>query len=652
MPIVGAPIGGFSVDAELIDNISSKLDNIDRELDDITSRRLARERAAGSASQDAARTAAMGWTEFRSAYSTVLDVVQVGRQIWQATGQEFVNYAEQVKNMSRALGASAEETSRIIQVADDVRISYDNLKIAMKEARKDGIEPNIENLAKLADQYKAIQSPAERTKFLLETFGKSGLEMGKLMERGGDGIRAMSDAIDESLIMTEKGIKASDDYQRSLDDLNDSFLGVKIAVGGELVPVMNAFMRIVLADIEAVGVFRDVLAGDKSLAEAAGEVADIINDNGFEVFGFQIGNIAESTEESTDAFYENSEAVDTQKEALKAAEQALKDYKDELEAVSKANQDAEKFLQNYADFQKGYEEDHEDAVNKIAEAEEKLRRAQNKDYGKGKNADENRKNAINDAKEALAEARAEIQELEAQWHESTNKMIYDMVLAKVSVDGLTDAEFKATQQLAVQMGIRTQAQADEAIEMMEKATAIADGIALQEDVMREKNEQDAKMLELEAAKEAAAAQTTQTMVDGNNAAAQSEQALAASVDATTLALGRQADAARKAAEAMMYANAAAPNTGTTATNKGGRGGGGGKKHEFGGEFIVPPQYGREGFALGDYGTASAGEKITITPPGKSTGGVYNIVINNPKREAAEDTLRAFFSKMRYLGVAV
>lgn len=160
------------------------------------------------------------------------------------------------------------------------------------------------------------------------------------------------------------------------------------------------------------------------------------------------------------------------------------------------------------------------------------------------------------------------------------------------------------------------------------------------------------MLELEAAKEAAAAQTTQTMVDGNNAATQSEQALAASVDETTLALGRQADAARKAAEAMMYANAAAPNTGTTATNKGGRGGGGGKKYEFGGEFIVPPQYGREGFALGDYGTASAGEKITITPPGKSTGGVYNIVINNPKREAAEDTLRAFFSKMRYLGVAV
>lgn len=625
MPIT---VGGFSVEADLIDNISKKLDNIDRELDDITSRRLARERAAGSASQDAARTAAMGWTEFRSAYSTVLDVVQVGRQIWQATGQEFVNYAEQVKNMSRALGASAEETSRIIQVADDVRISYDNLKIAMKEAQKDGIEPNIENLAKLADQYKAIQSPAERTKFLLETFGKSGLEMGKLMERGGDGIRAMSDAIDESLIMTEKGIQASDEYQRSLDDLQDAAKSVQMAFGEQVVPVMNAFMRIVLSDIEAVGVFRDVLAGNKSLAEAGREVAEIINSNGFEVFGFQIGKIAESTEESTDAFYENGDAVTDNADALKAAEQALKDYKDALEAVSRANQDAERFMQSYADFQKNYEESHADAAQRLNEAM--------------KEGDS----------EAIAEARGAIQELEAQWHESTQKMIYDMVMAKVAVDGLTDAEFKATQELAVQMGIRTQAQADEAIAMMEKATAIADGIALQEDVVNEKADADAKLLELEAAKEAAAAETTQTIVDGNNAAVQSEQALTASIDAASVALGRQADAARKAAEAMMYANAAAPNTGTTATNKGGRGGGGGKKHEFGGEFIVPPQYGREGFALGDYGTASAGEKITITPPGKSTGGVYNIVINNPKREAAEDTLRAFFSKMRYLGVAV
>lgn len=631
MPLVSPTVAGFSVEADLIDNISKKLDGIDRELDDITSRRLMREKLSGAESRNAAQTATMGWTEFRSMYSTVLDVVRVGQQVWQATGQEFVNYAEQVKNMSRALGASAEETSRIIQVADDVRISYNSLKVAMKEAQKDGIEPNIENLAKLADQYKAIQSPAERTKFLLETFGKSGLEMGKLMEKGGDGIRAMSDAIDENLIMTEKGIQASDEYQKSLDDLQDAAKGVQMAFGEKIVPVLNAFMRIVLADIQAVGVFRDVLAGDKSLADAAREVADIINDNGFEIFGLQIGNIAESVDDSTQSFEDNSGAVAENADALKAAEQALKDYKDQLEAVSKANQDAERFIQSYADSQKNYEKTHAEAAKRLNEA-----------IAEGDT-------------EAIEEARKAIQELEAQWHESTNKMIYDMVLAKVSVDGLTDAEFRATQQLAVQMGIRTQAQADEAIAMMEKANAIADGIALQEDVMNEKNDADAKMLELEAAKEAAAKQTSETIVNGNMQGMSSEQQLAASVDAATQAINRQAEAAQRNAAALSAMGAAGGQGGAGGNQparRNARGGGGaGKKHASGGEFVVPQQYGNEGFALGNYGTASAGETITVTPAGQKPGAIYNVTINNPKREATEDSMKNFFSKMRYLGVA-
>lgn len=641
MPIV-KPVGGFSVEAELIDKISKKLDTIDREIDDITSRRIAADKAAAAASQSAAKSATMGWTEFRSAYSTVLDIVRVGQQAWAATGQEFVNYAEQVKNMSRTLGASAEETSRIIQVADDVRISYDSLKVAMKEAQKDGIEPNIENLAKLADQYKAIQSPAERTKFLLETFGKSGLEMGKLMEQGGDSIREMSDAIDESLIITEKGIQKSDEYQESLDTFNDTLEGVKIAFGEVSIGPATDFLKIITADLQAVSDLDGALkalkeGGLQGLSDWAAKIVgsnfpQFLKDLGFGVKGYsdEADEAAQNTQDLTEYADENSGVIDNQKDAIKAAEQALKDYKDALEAVSRANQDAERFMQSYADFQKNYEESHADAVQRLNEAM--------------KEGDS----------EAIAEARGAIQELEAQWHESTQKMIYDMAMAKVSIGGLTDAEFRATQELAVQMGIRTQAQADEAIAMMEKATAIADGIAMQEDVVNEKADADAKLLELEAAKEAAAAQTTQTVIDGNSAAIQSEQSLASSVDATSEAFRRQAEAARYAAAAALYQGSSGGSTGGGSAggkNKGSNSVGGRKQHESGGQFVVPSQYGREGFALGNYGTASAGETITVTPKGQAAGGTYNITINNPKRESTEDSMRTFFNKMRYLGVA-
>lgn len=635
MPLI-QPVGGFSVEAELIDNITRKLDSIDRGIDDITARRIAADKAAAAASKNAASTASMGWTEFRSIYSTVLDIARVGQQVWDETGQKFVDYAGQVREVSRAFGTVPEEASRLIQVSDDLGVSYNSLTTSLKMAQKDGIDPSIEGLAKLADEYLALEPGVKRTQFLLDNFGKSGLEMGKLMEKGGDGIRELSADIDDSMILTQEALDQAREYEIAVDSLSDSWDAFTYQVAPKVVNALTS----VINDMRDWNVANE-------LAKEDGETLFFLSGEKYQAYIDEAAAIREQTDAALLAAEGNQEfagALSENEEAIELAEKALQEYKDMLEEVSQANQDAEKFMQSYADFSKGYAENHADAVEKIREAEEKLSEARS-EFGAGSDQ------AMR-AQESLDEARQGIQELEASWHESTQKMIYDMVMAKVSVDGLTDAEFRATQQLAVQMGIRTQAQADEAIAMMEKATAIADGIALQEDVVNEKADADAKLLELEAAKEAAAAETTQTIVDGNNAAVQSEQALTASIDAASVALGRQADAARKAAEAMMYANAAAPNTGTTATNKGGSGGGGGKKHEFGGEFIVPPQYGREGFALGDYGTASAGEKITITPPGKSTGGVYNIVINNPKREAAEDTLRAFFSKMRYLGVAV
>jgi len=40
----------------------------------------------------------------------------------------------------------------------------------------------------------------------------------------------------------------------------------------------------------------------------------------------------------------------------------------------------------------------------------------------------------------------------------------------------------------------------------------------------------------------------------------------------------------------------------------------------GGSFIVPSSFGYEGFGLGGIATASAGEKVTVTPTGKSSSG--------------------------------
>ncbi len=493
---------------------------------------------ANTGMASSAKAASFSITDLRSSYMLAMEAARVAGQVWQATGQEFVNYAEQVKNMSRSLGASAEETSRLIQVADDVRVSYDTLKIAMKEAQKDGIDPNIEGLAKLADQYQKLQSPTEKTKFLLDKFGKSGLEMGKLMEKGGDGIRKMSAAIDENLVITEQGIQASDQYQHSLDELNDSWSAIKITIGSYLVGPATDLLNH----------YRDITAS--------------LKENGYWytlIHQFTLDDVAAKREEADAAFSasqgnmelagaldDTSAAMVDSKEAVKVAEQALNDYKDMLEEVSQANQDAESFIQSYADFSKNYAEEHAAAVEEVRDAERELAEA-TKEYGAES------QQAL-DAAGNVESARNGIQELEASWHEATNKMIYDMTLAKVSVDGLTDAEFAATQDLAVQMGIRTQAQADEAKAAMEKAAALAEGIAMQEDVMKEKAATDEELLRLEAEKEAAANNTTTAIVDGSAVSVEALGGVAQAVDSATQSYLAMAQAAWDAAAAAQSAN--------------------------------------------------------------------------------------------------
>ena len=571
---------------------------------------------ANTGMASSAKAASFSITDLRSSYMLAMEAARVAGQVWQATGQEFVNYAEQVKNMSRSLGASAEETSRLIQVADDVRVSYDTLKIAMKEAQKDGIDPSIEGLAKLSDQYLALAPGVERTKFLLDKFGKSGLEMGKLMEKGGAGIRAASKAVSENLIMTEKGIQKSDDYQRKLDDLTDSWDGMAMAIGDVAIePVTNALENLNYILITTEQGLKDASAGLEAFTEKnkiAGRFIDAVwktfkdMNPVLHLFDDNSKDAADSTDDLTNALGDNSGALLDNKDAVKEAETALNNYKDMLKEVSQANQEAESFMQSYADFQEQYAKDHNTAVAMLAKAE--------RDYAESVKENGARSD---DALTKLGDidlAKEAIQDLEATWHESTNKMIYDMALAKVSVDGLTNAEFAATQDLAVQMGLRTQAQADEAKAMMDKAQTIADGIALQEDVMKEKAETDAELLRLEEEKKAAAEGTTTAIVDGSAVSAEALGTVAQAVDSATQSYQAMAQAAWDAAAAAQSAAGSSSSSGSS---------GGSSPDE------------RDGSSVS---SSSVSKNSTL-----------NISIHNPRGENSASSVRRALKLTSYLG---
>lgn len=160
-----------------------------------------------------------------------------------------MEYARQVEDMARLSGASVEDASRIIQISDDMRMSYEDVSTALKMYAKTQadtgvkVEMSIDTLARLSDQYLALAPGVDRANFLLQNFGRNGLEMGKLLEQGGEGIRSMAGAVDDSLVMTEEGIRATEEYRRVMDDWEDAIAGVKLTLFKALLPYLEEFAR-------------------------------------------------------------------------------------------------------------------------------------------------------------------------------------------------------------------------------------------------------------------------------------------------------------------------------------------------------------------------------------------------------------------------
>lgn len=147
-----------------------------------------------------------------------------------------VKLTDEVRDLSRTLGISAEEASKLASAADDVFISNENLTTGLRSAINKGYQPTIAGLKEMSAQYNSIQDPIERSKFLLDTFGRSGLEMGKLMEKGAAGIDKLGQAA--KVIFSKTDLDKMEDYKQKVDDLGDTWTKLKTTVGVETAPII------------------------------------------------------------------------------------------------------------------------------------------------------------------------------------------------------------------------------------------------------------------------------------------------------------------------------------------------------------------------------------------------------------------------------
>ncbi len=172
-----------------------------------------------------------------------------------------VKYAEQVGDLSRITGASADESSRLIQVADDLKIDYGTLTQAAKTLAKDGIALTTEELAKASDQYLAFGTAGERAKYATDKFGKSGLELTKILEQGGDAIRAMVAEQNGSLILTDAQVKSARELEKAQDGLTDAFDGLKVALASGVIPTLTSLLKVLTGVFETTEQMAEIQKG-------------------------------------------------------------------------------------------------------------------------------------------------------------------------------------------------------------------------------------------------------------------------------------------------------------------------------------------------------------------------------------------------------
>lgn len=355
----------------------------------------------------------------------------------------LVEYADKVRTVQNATGASAEDASKLIQILDDQKISYEQLSKAIAKSSKE-YDFSIAGIAGMSDEYLTLTDTQKQAAFMQERFGKQWIDFVPIMQKGKQSILDMADGVSQNLILTQRAVDQAREYEIAMDTLGDSWEGLKITAGQTLIPAVNDVVNGFNVYIRAIEIAREEGLHFNEATDKAG----------YEIWQEQ------------QALMANKEAVEANTESEKEAAAALKE-------ASAARQSMLGLIGNIASETKNY-------ADKQAELTLKMQ--------------ENRAEADQLypwQKQQLDELNAKYVDMQATYEQNAEahaqamgKIQYDLFITKISVDGITDAEFNMAQQAGLTFGVFDQASVETAKNMDLVAQAVANGTLKVEDMQR------------------------------------------------------------------------------------------------------------------------------------------------------------------------
>lgn len=201
-------------------------------------------------------------------------------------------YGDNIDKMSQKLGVSSSFYQEWDAVLQHSGTSMDSMSATFKKlatASQDASDDQAEAFSKLGLSMEQVQSMSteelftsvitglqgmeegtERTSIATELLGKGAMEMGALLNTSAEDTQAMIDNVNKlGGVMSDDAVKASAQFQDSLQDMQTAFTGVKNTALSELLPsfseIMDGFAGLVTG---AEGSDEKIKAGMQSLAES------------------------------------------------------------------------------------------------------------------------------------------------------------------------------------------------------------------------------------------------------------------------------------------------------------------------------------------------------------------------------------------------
>ena len=379
--------------------------------------------------------------------AVVTAAIAIATQTYDKVITQTQKYNQEVLDMMISTKGTAEETSKLIQVVDDAGVSYDTLKNAMKLAIKNGVEPNIEGIAALADEYNSLKDPIAQGQLLMDKFGKSGLEMGRVMVLGGDALRKMSSEMSGGLVLTQDNIDASEEYRKNVDELSDSWKGFVTNLGNKGLPIIN-----------------QAIENQEDYNRRLQETIRLYGDNGDRANNMRVLLMQEREEriKASDAIAEHGDKLDGIVTNYKQAEDAVTTLNSSYDDLLKNAMSLTSADQDYAKSQQDIKDQQAELMTEKA----------------GLYAWETEK--INDVQGKIDDLSAKYDENATEHEKRTQRVLLDMSLEKIAMSdgeaGFSEAEYNKALVLAEIAGVVEAVAIREVVAMDVVSISIANGI--------------------------------------------------------------------------------------------------------------------------------------------------------------------------------